>query len=73
MKMDPLSPEEVNAAADLFFETFNIIDSRMPKGSSVEDTIKIMEQVNKVASKLRSEKEKNERDMRLDFWKEGTF
>ena len=73
MKMDPLSPEEVNEAADLFFETFNIIDSRMPKGSSVEDTIKIMEQVNKVASKLRSEKEKDERDMRLGFWKEGTF
>ena len=73
MKMDPLSPEEVNAAADLFFETFNIIDSRMPKGRSVEDTIKIMEQVNKVASKLRSNKEKEERDMRLGFWKDGTF
>ena len=45
----------------------------MPKGSSVEDTIKVMEQVNKVASKMRGDKEKEERDMRLGFWKEGTF
>jgi 3-methyladenine DNA glycosylase AlkC len=67
MKMDPLSPKEVSEAADLFFEAYNIVDSRMPQGSSVEDTIKIMEQVNKIASKLRSEKEKEERDARLGF------
>ena len=73
MKMNPLSPEEVSAAADLFFESFNIIDQRMPKGSSVEDTIKVMEQVNKVASKLRGDKEIELRDMRRGFWKEGTF
>ena len=71
MKMDPLSPKEVKAAADLFFEAYNIIDSRMPQGSSVEDTIKIMEQVNKIASKLRSDKEKEQRDSRLGFCKEG--
>ena len=67
MKMDPLS-EEVGAAADLFFESFNIIDQRMPKGSSVEDTIKVMEQVNKVASRCEAQR-KEERDMRLGFWK----
>ena len=69
MKMDPFSPKEVEAAADLFFEAYNIVDSRMPQGSSVEDTIKIMEQVNKLASKLRTEKEKEERDARLGFCK----
>lgn len=69
MRMDPLSPKEVEAAADLFFESYNIVDSRMPQGSSVEDTIKIMEQVNKIASKLRSEQEKEERDARLGFCK----
>ena len=69
MKMDPFSPKEVEAAADLFFGAYNIVDSRMPQGSSVEDTIKIMEQVNKLASKLRSEKEKEERDARLGFCK----
>lgn len=67
MKMDPFTPKEVEAAADLFFEAYNIVDSRMPQGSSVEDTIKIMEQVNKLASKLRSEQEKKERDARLGF------
>ena len=73
MKMDPHTPKEVKAAADLFFETYNIIDSRMPQGSSVEDTIKIMEQVNKIASKLRNDKEKDERDARLGFYKEKAF
>ena len=42
MKMDPFTPKEVEAAADLFFEAYNIVDSRMPQGSSVEDTIKFM-------------------------------
>ena len=67
MNKTPLTPEEINEASDLFFETFNIVSSRMPKESTVEDTIKCMEQVNKVASKLRQDLEAKLRDERFGF------
>lgn len=67
MKKTPLTPEEINKASDLFFEAFNIVSARMPEGSTIEDTIKCMEQVNKVASKLRQDKEAKIRDERFGF------
>ena len=36
-KTDPLSIEEMTAAADLFFPRFNVVHSRMPDGSTTED------------------------------------
>ena len=39
----------------------------MPKGSKVEDTIKCMEEVKKIASVLRQDKEKEERDAKFGF------
>ena len=67
MNKTPLTPEEINEASDLFFEAFDIVSSRMPKESTVEDTIKCMEQVNKVASKLRQDLEAKLRDERFGF------
>ena len=69
MKMHPLTPEEITGAADLFFEAYAIVAGRMPKGSSVEDTLKCMEEVKKIASKLRHDKEKEEREHSLGFTK----
>ena len=69
MKMHPLTPDEITDAADLFFEAYAIVAKRMPKGSSVEDTLKCMEEVKKIASKLRSDEEKEKREHSLGFAK----
>ena len=44
-KGDPLTHEEVADAADIFFPLFNEVHSRMPEGSTTEDTLKVMESV----------------------------
>lgn len=67
MKKTPLTPEEIKEASDLFFEAFDIVSTRMPQGSTIEDTIKCMEHINKVASKLRQDKEAETRDKRFGF------
>jgi hypothetical protein len=57
MNKDPLSPEEVQAAADRFFPLFDIILKNMPENSKVEDCLKVMESVCTLAHKLRLEEE----------------
>jgi len=57
MNKDPLSPEEVQAAADRFFPLFDIILRNMPENSKVEDCLKVMESVCTLAHKLRLEEE----------------
>ena len=47
-KGDPLTHEEVAGAADIFFPLFNEVHSRMPEGSTTEDTLKVMESVAKL-------------------------
>tara|TARA_Y100001970_G_C13423432_1_gene457730 strand:- start:60 stop:323 length:264 start_codon:yes stop_codon:yes gene_type:complete len=54
-KNDPLTPEEITEASDRFFPLFDIVHKRMPKNSSIEDTLKVMENVAKIAQKSRSE------------------
>lgn len=51
---DPLTVDEVKAANDIFFPLFTEVDSRMPVGASVEDTLKVMEAVAKLAQKQRA-------------------
>tara|TARA_Y100000817_G_C16772814_1_gene506895 strand:- start:176 stop:409 length:234 start_codon:yes stop_codon:yes gene_type:complete len=55
---DPLSKEEMEAAAEQFFPLFNVIHSRMPDFSKVEDTLKVMENVAKLAHKKRADDKK---------------
>jgi len=55
MNKDPLTPEEVHAAADRFFPLFDIIHRNMPEGSKTEDTLKVMESVCSLAHKMRLE------------------
>ena len=57
MNKDPLSPEEVQEAADRFFPLFDIIHRNMPEGSKTEDSLKVMESVCNLAFKMRLEKE----------------
>ena len=53
--MDPLTPEEVQAASDRFFPLFDIILRNMPENSKVEDCLKVMESVCTLAHKMRLE------------------
>lgn len=68
-KQDPLTPEEMTEAADRFFPLLEIVSSRMPKGSTAEDTLKVMEACGKLAHQMRSEKLKKEHDERFGFVK----
>ena len=56
----PLTEEEVQAAADRFFPLYKIVADGMPKGSTTEDTIKVMESVCGLAQKLRHDKKLEE-------------
>jgi hypothetical protein len=58
MNQNPLTPEEVTKAAEQFFPLFDIVRTRMPNGSTTEDTLKVMETVCTLAQKLRLEEEK---------------
>ncbi len=54
----PLTIEELTEAGDTFFPRFNNILERMPEGSTIEDTLKVMEKVLKLGHYQRREKEK---------------
>ena len=58
MNTNPLTPEEVQKAAEQFFPLFDIVRSRMPDNATTEDTLKVMETVCGLAQKLRTEEEK---------------
>lgn len=57
MKDQPLTPEEVQEAADKFFPLFDIVLRNMPEDSKIEDCLKVMESVCTLAHKLRADKE----------------
>tara|TARA_R100000027_G_scaffold54004_1_gene42965 strand:+ start:547 stop:777 length:231 start_codon:yes stop_codon:yes gene_type:complete len=59
MNKDPLTPEEVQEAADRFFPLFDIIHRNMPEGSKTEDALKVMESVCALAHKMRLEEEES--------------
>lgn len=60
MNPKPLTPEEVQKAAEQFFPLFEIVNQCMPEGSKTEDTLKVMETVCTLAQKLRLEEEKTQ-------------
>ena len=69
-KSDPLTHEEVVAASDIFFPLFNEVLSRMPEGSTTEDTLKVMESVAKLGHKQRADKLLKEKSLTFGFSKE---
>jgi len=58
MNNNPLTPDEVQKAAEQFFPLFDIVRNRMPANATTEDTLKVMETVCGLAQKLRTEEEK---------------
>ena len=71
-KGDPLTHEEVAGAADIFFPLFNEVHSRMPDGSTTEDTLKVMESVAKLGHKQRADKLLEEKSIAFGFNKDET-
>ena len=48
-KKKPLTPSEVQKAADQFFPLYKIVLDQMPTGATAEDTLKCFEAINKLA------------------------
>ncbi len=67
-KNDPLTVEEMEVAAKKFAELFDVVSNTMPD-ATVEDCLKIMESVAKLAHKTRADKLKKEADERFGFLK----
>ena len=67
-KNDPLTHEEMSAAAEKFLELFKVVTEKVPE-ATVEDALKIMESCAKFAHKQRAEKLKKEADERFGFVK----
>ena len=67
-KNDPLTHEEMSSAASHFQELYDVVAVKFPN-ASVEEVLKIMESVAKLAHKERGEKIKAEVDERFGFVK----
>ena len=52
---DPLTVEEITNAAERFFPLFDVVLSKMPENSKIEDCLKVMETVAQLAQKQRIE------------------
>ena len=65
-----LTVEEITAAADIFFPLFNIVDSRMPDNATTEDTLKVMENIAKLAQRERAKKREKETKEKFGFNKD---
>ena len=70
-KGDPLTHEEVADAAAIFFPLFNEVHSRMPEGSTTEDTLRVMESVAQLGHKQRADKLLKEKEMKFGFNKDA--
>ena len=53
-KTDPLTVAEVETAAELFFELFDVVLAKSPEGTSIEDALKLSESIFAYAHKRRS-------------------
>ena len=70
-KTDPLTPEEMIEAADMFMERYNIVKERMNGLAKPEDILKVMENVAKLGHKLRADKAEEKRLDRFGFVKKA--
>ena len=69
-KNDPLTPKEMEEAAAIFFPLFRIVHGSMPKDSTTEDALKVMETVSKLAHKRRADKADKEKELAFGFNKQ---
>jgi len=70
-KTDPLTPEEMAEAADMFMERYNIVKDRMNPLAKPQDILKVMENVAKLGHKLRADKAEDIRLERFGFVKKA--
>ena len=66
-RYDPLTLEEITEASEIFFPLFNEVHSRMPSGSTTEDTLKVLESVAKLGQKVRADKADKEKALAFGF------
>lgn len=67
---DPLTVTEVQEATDEFFPLFDIVNAAMQlRNGSVEDTLKVMESIAKLAHKRRADKIEDEKNLKFGFCK----
>ena len=69
-KTDPLTIEEIKQASDIFFPLFSEVHSRMPKEATIEDALKVMEGIAKLAHKRRADKAAKEQELKFGFNKD---
>ena len=69
-KSDPLTIDEMEEAAGTFFPLLNVVHSRMPNGSTIEDCLKVMETVAKLGHKNRADRLMKEKEIKFGFNKE---
>ena len=65
-KNDPLTVDEMTAAAEVFMPLYKVIESQLPK-ATVEDTLKVMEAVAKLGHKLRSDQLLKDKELSFGF------
>ena len=65
-KNDPLTVEEMTDAADTFMPLYHVVADQLPK-ATVEDVLKIMESVAKLAHKRRADKLLEEKSVQFGF------
>ena len=65
-KNDPLTVEEMTAAADIFMPLYRVVADQLPK-ATVEDVLKVMESVAKLGHKRRADKLLDEKSMEFGF------
>ena len=66
---DPLTVEEMTEAADTFMPLYRVVSDQLPQ-ATVEDVLKIMESVAKLAHKRRADKRLKEQSLAFGFNKE---
>ena len=70
-KNDPLTLEEMEEAADIFFPLFDVVWHKIKnRGGTTEDTLKVMESIAKLGHKLRADKADEEKAINFGFNKE---
>ena len=65
-KNDPLTVEEMTAAADIFMPLYRVVADQLPK-ATVEDVLKVMESVAKLGHKRRADKLLDEKSIEFGF------
>ena len=68
-KNDPLTVEEMTDAANTFMPLYRVVADELPS-ATVEDVLKIMESVAKLAHKRRADKLLEEKSLAFGFNKE---